>query len=279
MPKRVFDLAGQQFGRLKVVNSVYVKGAGTVWVCKCECGNEIFARAGNLTRGNTKSCGCLRKRTKPISHPKPPRRGDTKLSWELMINRCHNRKSEKWKDYGGRGITVCPQWLDYNTFLADMGERPLGTTLDRIDNDGNYEPGNCRWATAKQQANNRRDNVRLQAFGREQTLRQWAEEYKLPVSTFAGRLQKGMEVEGALLLPLWGNLSSHEMKQKFYRNRKSNFIIEAFGQRKPLIAWAEEYGINAITLSARIRRRGCSPEEALTTPIIPRGERHKGMKL
>jgi hypothetical protein len=194
-----------------------------------------------------------------------------------MLDRCFNVNSTKYHDYGERGITVCPQWLTYENFLADMGERPLGTTLDRKDNNGNYEPGNCRWATPKQQANNRRDNIILEAFGRKQTLRQWAEEYRLPVATLSGRLKKHA-VEKALTLPLYGALSSPEMKAKFYRNRKSSRFIEAFGQRKTLVEWSEEYGIKAAVLGARISRRGMSPEEALTTPLVARGSRHKGMK-
>jgi hypothetical protein len=277
MFRKLEDLKGQVFGKLTVKGRLQMPGFGGAWVCQCACGNEITVRTSNLKRGNTKSCGCLRRQKKPITRFRPSRKGDTKLSWELMIGRCYNSKSDKFKDYGGRGIKVCARWLDYKNFLADMGPRPAGTTLDRKDNDKNYEPKNCRWATAKQQANNRRDTIILEAFGKKQSLRTWAEEYKMPSSTLYGRLNKHT-VEEALTLPLYGALRSPEAKAQFYRNRKSSFFIEAFGQRKTLVEWSEQYGIRSSVLSARIRKRGMTPEQALTTPMMNRGRRHLGMK-
>src|ERR1700721_39578 len=275
MVKKAEDFTGKRFGRLTVISSNKVPGYGTSWLCQCDCGNQVRVRGFNLKAGNTRSCG-KHKRNTPYERSRP-RRGETKISWEAMLDRCFNKNSTKFHAYGERGITVCDRWLTYKNFLVDMGERPLGTTLDRKDNNGNYEPGNCRWATPKQQANNRRDNIILEAFGRKQTLRQWAEEYGLPVSTFSGRL-KNHSVEEALKLPLYGALSSPEMKAKFYRNRKSNRMIEAFGQRKTLVEWSEEYGIRSAVLGARISRRGMTSEQALTTPLMARGVRHKGIK-
>lgn len=277
---RLADLTGQRFGKLKVLARDQREGFGTFWLCQCDCNRVITARAGNLIGGNTKSCGCAkRKSTRNTNYEKTrPRAGDTRISWELMLNRCYNVKSHNYPLYGAVGVTVCQRWIDsYENFVADMGERPLGTTIDRHPNPhGNYEPGNCRWATPQQQSNNRRDNVILEAFGRKQTLKQWSEEYKVPTSTILGRLKKH-SVEQALTMELYQGLMSPEAKE-FYRNRKSTFFIEAFGQRKALVEWAEEYGLAPTVLSARIRKRGMTPEQALTTPIMPRGSRHKGMQ-
>jgi hypothetical protein len=115
-----------------------------------------------------------------------------------MIDRCTNKKGFNWPNYGGRGISVCKKWLVYKNFLFDMGVRPPGTSLDRIDNDGNYEPGNCRWATATQQVRNRRI-VKLHEFqGRRQGLAAWAEEFGLPRGMLVARMQRGWTIEEAL---------------------------------------------------------------------------------
>ena len=128
---------------------------------ECMCGNTFVAHRGNVKPGHTKSCGCWQAESRVVSHTTHGFRGTpTYASWANMKNRCLNPKVPKYKDYGARGITVCKRWLDsFASFIADMGERPAHLTLDRINNDGNYEPGNCRWATAKQQVNNRRCSV------------------------------------------------------------------------------------------------------------------------
>lgn len=277
---QMVELSGRRFGKLKVVAKDTREGFGLFWLCQCDCSRLVTVRAGNLVSGNTKSCGCAKRKSKRTTNYEKtrPRAGDTRLSWEGLLDRCYSEKSQKYPLYGALGVTVCQRWIDsYENFLADMGERPLGTTIDRHpDPHGNYEPDNCRWATPKQQANNRRDNHILEAFGRKQTLKQWSEEYKIPTGTIRGRLSR-FSAEQALTMGLYEGLMGPEAKA-FYRNRKSTVFIEAFGQKKALVEWAEEYDINAAVLSARIRKRGMTPEEALTTPNIPRGLRHKGMK-
>jgi hypothetical protein len=124
--------------------------------------------------------------------------------WRQMRYRCSSPKAPEYKNYGGRGIKVCKRWDSFNNFLADMGEPEGNLTLERKDNSKGYSPGNCKWATYKEQLNNRRDNNRLTVFGKTQTITQWAEEYKLPVSTLRNRLFRAkMAPAGALLAPVY----------------------------------------------------------------------------
>jgi len=165
------DLTGQQFARLTVVGPSHYDAAKKkfYWVCRCQCGTRLTVITNSLRRGNTRSCGCwereyvlpklLASRHDATKHGHASRSGMslTYASWKSMTARCVNAHNPRWHDYGGRGIQIHPRWRAFEHFLQDMGPRPSGDySLDRINNEGHYEPGNCRWATRSEQQLNRR---------------------------------------------------------------------------------------------------------------------------
>jgi len=165
------DLTGQAFGRLKVINLDHIGINGkSYWKCKCLCGNETITRTDILLNGQSQSCGCLaaelcQKRLLIHGHTihHNTNGSPTYISWRTMRQRCLNPANEHYPDYGGRGIKVCSHWNNFANFLHDMGERPEGLTLDRINVDGDYEPSNCRWADSTTQNNNSRWNKKYKS--------------------------------------------------------------------------------------------------------------------
>jgi hypothetical protein len=190
---------GARFGRLAIIAR-----NGYEITCLCDCGKEKRVHLANLTNGHVRSCGCLRVETtaaKTFRHG-AARRGNktpTYECWNGMIKRCFNTKSKDYPNYGGRGITVCEQWMSFENFLADMGEKPRGLFIERKENDKGYSPDNCVWATRTEQNRNTRATRWLTHGGRTQSLAAWAEESGIRPGTISGRLARGMDMESALL--------------------------------------------------------------------------------
>jgi hypothetical protein len=160
---KLIDLTGQRFGRLTVIRRHHEKYREAKWECLCDCGNASITRGDHLRSGHTKSCNCLIGKAKKGGGKGRFTHGETSNksvpveyeAWHGIKSRCLNKSNKAYSYYGGRGITICDRWLNsYENFVTDMGRRPKGMSLDRIDNDGGYEPGNCRWATWQQQAEN-----------------------------------------------------------------------------------------------------------------------------
>lgn len=151
------DLTGQRFERLVVIEQAGRLNANVVWKCSCDCGNEIAVRSNSLRRGITRSCGCLQKEG-ASSREKTHGMSKTRefKTWSSMIGRCRNDRQENFHNYGGRGITVCDRWKDFKAFYEDMGLRPKGMSLERVNNDLGYSPVNCTWADMRAQSANTR---------------------------------------------------------------------------------------------------------------------------
>lgn len=197
------NYAGDRFGRLTAVRMVerdVSKAGNHLWLFRCDCGNEKQTRIRYVTSGHTTSCGCAfrelmveRNTTHGLSRKQPYEY----RSWKDMRGRCLNPNDSDFKDYGGRGITVCERWNDFAAFFEDMGPRQHGETIDRIDVNGNYEPGNCRWAPAGIQSRNKRNNHRLTINGETLTLAEWCRHFGIEPSKVRYRLKQGFPVEEA----------------------------------------------------------------------------------
>ncbi len=198
---------GQRFDRLVVMR----RDHGRHWLCVCDCGKERVARQDHLKTAKIRSCGCFhdesarRARIHGFAR-KGKQRGEYK-SWLGAVRRCTVASAPDWHNYGGRGISICKRWAEsFEAFLADMGRRPgLGYSIDRIDNDGNYEPGNCRWATVTDQVRNRRCTVRLVFNGESLTIPEWAERIGVRKQSLYSRRAMGWPVERMLTEPAGGH--------------------------------------------------------------------------
>ena len=195
------NLTGREYGKLTVLEYAGKSYLGrSFWLCVCECGNNITLVESKLTAGDTKNCGhCKKERDRERYKAHGLSGSRTYESWAHMRQRCTNPNHKSYRYYGGRGITVCDRWLrSFENFYTDMGERPEGTSLDRIDNSKGYEPGNCRWATPIEQGRNRRNNVCITYQGVTQCIQDWAEYFGVNPGTLDWRVRKGWTPEECL---------------------------------------------------------------------------------
>jgi len=197
MPNKRIDLTGKSFGHLTVIKFYGVsKSRDAMWECVCVCGNNPIMRGRHLRSGHSSSCGCIH-RTGQLIHGKSI--GDkTYYIWEAMHQRCRNKKSKYYSAYGGAGVSVCDRWNNFENFLSDMGEKPEGMSLDRIDSSGNYEPANCRWATNLEQQRNKRNSLFVEVDGTKINYLYVAEKEGISPYMLRTRLRKGLPLMAAI---------------------------------------------------------------------------------
>lgn len=213
---------GFRFGRWTVVQAMpRVGDAKSVWRCACDCGNYGDVQGHQLTKGRSRSCGCIRRDATLNSAWRHGMRYSAEYSaWIHMRRRCNDPRDSVYAYYGGRGIQVCESWnSSFERFLSDMGPRPSPLhSIDRYpDNDGNYEPGNCRWATREQQNNNKRDNVLVKHDGLELTASQWARRLGYSLTPIRDRIFAGMSIADILADP---------PERRYYRRKNSSPVVE-----------------------------------------------------
>lgn len=228
------SIIGKRFGKLIVLEETNErKNNQKIYKCKCDCGNITYVRKGNLREGGTQSCGCtkgVKRRGNKYNHPR------LYSTWCQMKQRCYNKNRPQYKDWGGRGIQVCDEWLnDFMSFYNWAIENGYkeGLTIDRIDVDGNYEPSNCRWITLKEQANNKRTNVYLTFNGKTQTMTQWADELGVSHKTIARKRDLGHYFIIACLSRFFNlkwisktfNIDMNDMLEK-YRKERAKYTDE-----------------------------------------------------
>lgn len=207
MPRKL-DLSGKRYGRLIAIreSDKKSKSGHIMWVCQCDCGNKKIVSSTHLVNGAIRSCGCLlRETTIERNHQEKVKHGmkNTKIYavWNGMKQRTMNPNSKQYKNYGARGITICDEWRDsFESFYKWSCENGYeeNLTIERVNVNGNYEPSNCKWATKKEQANNRRSNRIIEYQGKKLTVSQWADELGIPYARLEKRFEKGYSIEKAL---------------------------------------------------------------------------------
>lgn len=241
---RVESLVGKKYGRLKVIsrekNIRSESGRSHVmYMCQCDCGNYLVVKAENLRSGNTKSCGCYCKdRTKETSKKHGLTHTNLYHVWQGMKSRCMNKDNKAYKNYGGRGITVCDEWKDdFQTFYdwAMNNGYSDGLTIDRIENDKGYYSDNCRWVTNKEQQRNKRNNFIVSFHGEEVPLSVVSEKTGIDRDTLSSRIKSGMSVEEAILY------------------KKKEIRIDFNGENRALSEWSKIINVSYRTLYDRYR--------------------------
>lgn len=258
-------MVGHVFGHLTVLRERPRSGNIAARMdCMCFCGKEATFLLSDLARGRKRSCGCLS--WKPITHGW--NRTPEHNAWVGIKGRCYYPSSPSYKRYGARGIKMCQRWRDsFAAFLTDVGPRPGSDySIDRVDNDGHYEPGNVRWATIHQQQRNRSSCRMISCFGKELTLVEWSEKTGLGQATISGRLARGMSTEEALTRESVYHRPKHKLK---------GAMIEWNGEIWDALALAKHNGVTRSALYLRLRY-GWSMIEAVTMPPVRKGEDRYG---
>jgi hypothetical protein len=198
----VDDIVGKKFGRWTIIEYLGrdPNSNAPYFECLCDCGIIKRVQKNSLVSGDTVSCGCYQREivTKHGMTGTPEKR-----TWDSIKKRCYNENNQRYIDYGGRGIIVCTRWLEsFLNFYNDMGPRPKGTSLDRRDNDGNYEPGNCRWATIEEQNNNKRNNIFYYYREESLTIAQLSKKYSIQYMTLRRRMKLWNDITRAIETPV-----------------------------------------------------------------------------
>ena len=269
------DFRPETFNRLTSISSIYKpKGAKqALQDFVCDCGALVTKPRVYVTHGNCSSCGCLKKDITTARNKASAKHGyfgtPTYRSWSAMVTRCEDPTHMAYHNYGGRGVTIDPLLRDFIGFLSVMGERPsIEHSIDRYPNkNGNYEPGNCRWATRKEQLRNTRSNKIIEHRGKSQCATAWAEEYNLSISCLVARINAGWDVEEALTTPSGTVRNSRQGPQA--RKAKGGATYTHNGETLTIYQWEQKVGINGGTINARIKA-GWPIDKALTTPVKPR---------
>ena len=248
------NMEGKRYGNIVAVRECGKASSGDLtWLFKCDCGNELVANGYNARSGkliSCKKCSAERIRLASVKHGKSETPEFS--TWTDIQTRCYNKNTKAFKDYGGRGITVCSKWLEsFDNFLSDMGNKPSKShSIDRINNNGNYEPNNCRWATIETQANNKRNNRKLTINGITKNMSEWAKEYNLSSTAILLRIRRGVSGEGLIA------------KSKLYGSLTFNGVTDT------LRGWESRTGIKQSTIATRINKYNWPIEKALTKGAI-----------
>lgn len=255
-PRRKEIAIGQRFGRWTVVGTAPPRPGSlhVYWRCRCDCGTERDQKGTVLLCGRTSSCGCLARDMAKQRAKHGMSDSDLYKIWRNMRSRCENPTDKNYKNYGERGISVCSRWQDFSLFYQDVGPRPSRRhSLGRIDNDGDYEPGNTRWELPLEQANNRRTNRTVSYNGKTLTVAQWAKELGIPSHRLFERINRGVPMDVAMTS---GVLPKRVPKGEIHSCAKltNDQVREIFLSRKSHRLCALEYGVS-ITTVAQIRRR------------------------
>lgn len=258
------DYTGQTIGQFTIIKFVgRDKYKSALWECQCSCGTIKIIRVSSLKSGAIKSCGCFKK-SHLISISTNHNQGKHPLysTYAQMIHRCTNPNSKNYHRYGGRGIKVCKEWLgNPEQFFKDMGPKPTPKhSIDRINNDGDYSPDNCRWATNKEQSNNQSTNHLITFNGETKNIQQWSEAFNLNQNTFHSRILHGWSIDRILSEPT-------------QKRRKKLPLITYQGKEQSVCDWAKELLIDYGVLKSRIFYLGWDIEKALTTPVTKKNKK------